>query len=333
VLLCASPMKREHLFFTLKLLLTTALLIAVLQYVDLSEVWTRIQTVNPLWLLASLCCLAVGYVLCGVRWAWIAKGLGIEVSKRRKVKLYFLGMFASLFLPSTIGGDVIRGVLLAKTDGRKGIGVSAGASVILDRVNGMYALLLLLTLCMLFFDWSLTWWISWSAIVVAAWGAMLLYPVVDRLLVSRLPEKLERLKSLPLLEAGFQRMWWRSLPVSFLFQMLIVQAHFFLGMAVGLEMSWAAFSIMVGLVALVATLPISLNGFGVREAGYVSFAVYFGADGDAATAMAALWVVVLAVASLPGAWVLWRLGGVRAVRQNQSGKSGPNNEGQENETR
>ena len=110
-------------------------------------------------------------------------------------------------------------------------------------------------------------------------------------------------------------MWWRSLPVSLLFQMLIVQVHMFLGMAVGLEMSWAAYSIMVGLVALVATLPISLNGFGVREAGYVGFATYFGANADAATAMAALWVIVLAIAALPGAWVLWRMGGIRELRK------------------
>lgn len=319
MLLCAASMKREYLFFTLKLLLTTALLVAVLQYVDLAEVWGRIRDVNPLWLVASLGCLAIGYVMCGVRWAWIAEGLGIEVSRRRKVKLYFLGMFASLFLPSTIGGDVIRGVLLAKSEGRRGIGVSAGASVLLDRVNGMYALLLLLTICMLFFDWSLTWWLSWLAVVAAAWGGMLFYPLVDRYLVSRLPEKLEKLKSLPLMEPGFQKMWWRSMPISFLFQVLIVQAHFFLGMAVGLEMSWAAFSIMVGLVALVATLPISLNGFGVREAGYVSFAVYFGASGDAATAMAALWVIVLGLASLPGAWVLWRLGGISSLRRSEAG--------------
>ncbi len=307
-------MNRRYLFFILKLILTTALLVAVVNYVDLAMVRERIQSVNPLWLIASLCCLVVGYIMCGLRWAWIAEGLGIGVSKSQKVRLYFLGMFASLFLPSTIGGDVIRGVLLAKSKGRKGMGVAAGASVILDRVNGMYALLLLLTFSMLFFEWPLIWWVTWLGIVGTAWLGMLLYPMIDRHLVVRLPEKLEKLKALPLMEKRFQQKWWRSLPVSFLFQILIVQAHFFLGMAVGLEMSWFAFSIMVGLVALVATLPISLNGFGVREAGYVSFAVYFGASGDAATAMAALWIIVLGVASLPGAWVLWRLGGLSAIR-------------------
>jgi len=318
VVSCSASMKKTHIFFILKLMLTTVLLVAVVSYVDLAMVWQRIQSVNPLWLLASLGCLVIGYIMCGLRWAWIAEGLGIGVSKSHKIRLYFLGMFASLFLPSTIGGDVIRGVLLAKSEGRKGMGVSAGASVILDRVNGMYALLVLLTFSMLFFEWPLTWWVTWLGIVGSAWLGMLLYPMIDRHLVGRLPEKLERLKALPLMDKRFQKNWWRSLPVSFLFQMLIVQAHVFLGMAVGLEMSWFAFSIMVGLVALVATLPISLNGFGVREAGYVSFAVYFGASGDAATAMAALWVIVLGVASLPGAWVLWRLGGLDSIRGSNS---------------
>lgn len=303
-------MSRSHLILAIKIIFTFGLLYGVLTYVDLSQVWQHILTVNPWWLVAAWLCLVVGYVLCGLRWAWIAQGLDIEVSRTRKIRLYFLGMFASLFLPSTIGGDVVRGILLAKSEGRSNMGVRAAASVILDRVNGMYALVALLTVSMLMFSWPSAWWWSWLALVAAMWVGMLLYPWLH----ARLPEKLAVLKQLPLHEQGFQRMWWRSLPVSLLFQMMIVQAHVFLGMAVGLDMNWAAFSIMVGLVALVATLPISLNGFGVREAGYVGFAVYFGASADAATAMAALWVIILAVAALPGAWVLWRLGGIKSLR-------------------
>lgn len=313
-------MTKRHLLFALKLILTTALLAAVIRYVDLGAVFDRIAGVDPVLIVASLTCLAAGYVLCGLRWAWIARGLGIKVSRRRKVKLYFLGMFASLFLPSTIGGDVVRGVLLAKTEGRSGVGVAAGASVLLDRVNGMIALLLLLTVAMFFFDWSVLWWTTWLGVAGAVWGGMLLYPLVDRYLVSRLPERLAGFKALPLTGDRFKRMWWRSLPLSLLFQMLIVQAHYFLGMAVGLEMSWPAFAVMVGLVALMAILPISLNGFGVREAGYVSFAVYFGASGDAATAMAALWVVVLAAASLPGAVVMWQIGGLKKRLKQETGE-------------
>jgi hypothetical protein len=304
-------MNRSRLLFALKLLFTVALLAAVVYYVDLSDVWRRLAAINPLWVLASIGTLAFGYVLCGLRWAWMARGLGLAVSRRRKVRLYFLGMFASLFLPSTIGGDVVRGILLAKSEGRSGIGLLAGASVVLDRVNGLYALVLLLSICLLFFDWPATMWFGWGMLLLAMWGGLLFYPWLH----ARLPQKLARLQALPLHQPVFQRMWWQSMPVSFVFQVLVVQAHFFLGMAVGLDMAWPAYAVMIGMVALMAILPISLNGFGVREAGYVGFAVYFGGSGDAATAMAALWVIVLAITALPGGWVLWRLGGLRAVRR------------------
>lgn len=294
----------------LKILLTFSLLYMVFRYVDVGTVWQRMMAVNPWYLIASWLCIVVGYFLCGFRWAWMAEGLGIKISRRRKIRLYFLGMFTSLFLPSTIGGDVVRGVLLAKGEGRQGIGLPAAASVILDRLNGMYALILLLSISMFFFSWPRAWWISWMFLVVSMWLLLLLYPWIH----ARLPGWFEKIKQLPLDTKTFQLMWWKSLPVSFVFQVMVVQAHVFLAMGVGLDMNWAAISIMVGLVALVATLPISLNGFGIREAGYVGFAVYFGASSESATAMAALWIIVLSLAALPGAFILWRLGGLKALK-------------------
>ncbi|MDX8405516.1 MAG: lysylphosphatidylglycerol synthase transmembrane domain-containing protein [Mariprofundus sp.] len=304
------PVKKSHLIFLLKLTLTLSLLTLIFRSVDMGDVWSRIIAINPLWLMLAMLLVAAGYALCGLRWAWISHGLGIEVSRGRKIRLYFLGMFASLFLPSTIGGDVVRGILLAKGEGRSGIGLSAAASVILDRVNGLYALLLILTICMAMVTVPTLWWWGWLALVIGMWLTM---PLLPRL-TEWLPARLIKLKALPLRDKVFQRMWWQSMPVSFLFQLIIIQAHVLLGIAVGLEMPWAAYGVMVGLVAVVAMLPISLNGFGVREAGYVGFAVYFGGDQAAAAAMAALWVIVLAFSSLPGLYVLWRMGGHRHIQ-------------------
>ncbi|EAU53411.1 lysylphosphatidylglycerol synthase transmembrane domain-containing protein [Mariprofundus ferrooxydans] len=302
--------KKSHLLFLLKLSLTVGLLTFIFRTVDMSDVWTRLIAINPAWLVSALILVIAGYALCGLRWAWISHGLGIVVSRRRKISLYFLGMFASLFLPSTIGGDVIRGILLAKGEGRAGIGVTAAASVILDRVNGLYALLLLLTLCMAMVTLpGIWWWWGWLALVAGMWIAMPLLPM----LTGWLPERLAKLKALPLRDSHFQRMWWQSMPLSFVFQMIIIQAHVFLGLAVGLHMAWPAYAVMVGLVAVVSMLPISLNGFGVREAGYVGFVAYFGGDQAAAAAMAALWVIVLTLSSLPGLYVLWRMGGRQKI--------------------
>ncbi len=308
-------MRRTGWLWLLKLLVTAGLIIAMIRFVDLGQVWHRLQSVDPGLVASAVFCVALGYVLCGLRWAWVASGLGFEVSRERKVRLYFLGMFASLFLPSTIGGDVIRGILLGRGEGRSGMGLAAGASVVLDRANGLGALFVLITLCMAFFDWPAYVWGSW----LAGAGATVLGLVLLPWIYARLPGPLARLKALPLDTPRFRRMWMQSFPVSLAFQVLIIQAHYLLGSAVGLDMPWPAFAVMVGLIGLVAILPISLNGFGVREAGYVGLAVFFGGSADAATAMAALWVIVLAIASLPGAWVLWRLGGTREVTRANAG--------------
>lgn len=300
---------KKHLLFALKLIITLSLLTWVWLYVDIDAVWQRIRNIDPWLFVYSMLCLISVHLLSGLRWAWIAKGLGIDVSKRRKIRLYFLGVFASLFLPSTIGGDVARAVLLAK--GRKGKGWAATASVILDRVNGVYALSLLTSACLLMvvFPQSALW--AWFLFLIGLWVAMLLYPWIH----TRLPKVASAWRELPLNTHGFQVMWWKSLSISFVLQCLIVQAHVFLGIAVGLEMSWAAYAVMVCLIALAAILPVSLNGFGIREAGYVGFAVYFGGSSDAAAAMSALWIVVLVLTALPGSIILWRLGGSKAIEK------------------
>jgi uncharacterized membrane protein YbhN (UPF0104 family) len=303
-------LNRKATMVAIKLGITVLLLAAVLYYVNLHALWQKVRAVDPRWLFWAWCCLVVGYVLCGIRWAWMAEGLGLTVSVSRKINLYFLGMFASLFLPSTIGGDVLRGILLAKGEGRTGAGWQATASVLLDRINGLYALSLLVSLAMLAFHWPAVWWFGWLCGVAAMWIGLALYPRLH----DRIPERFAAIRQLPIGDKRLNVRWWRSLPVSFAFQLLIVQAHVFLGMAVGLHMSWPAFAVMVGLVGLMAFVPISLNGLGVREAGYVGFAVYFGADASAAAAMSVLWLVVLSLASLPGAVVLWRVGGLRSLR-------------------
>jgi hypothetical protein len=265
--------------------------------------------VQLVWVAAALVCLVAGQILSALRWAWLARGLGLSVRLGRKIRLYFLGMFLSLFLPSILGGDVARGYLLAR--GRVGQGWAAAASVLLERVNGVAALSLLVTVCMFFLPLPGVWWITWLSGLLVLWGGMLSYPFWHQ----RLPGVMSRWKDLPLRSAGFRRAWWRSLGLSAVFQVLVVQAHVFLGQATGLELSWAAFGVMVCLVALASALPISLNGFGIREGGYVGMALYFGGDPGAAAAMAVLWVVVLVLAALPGGVVLWRLGGTGGIRE------------------
>jgi len=292
-----------------KIGISLLLLAGLVHFIDLEAVLERLKSVNILWVVLASFLLMVGQVLSAIRWTWLARGLGLVVEMSRKIELYFLGMFLSLFLPSIVGGDVARGYLLAR--GREGTGWAAAASIILERANGVVAISIIATICMFGLGLPAQWWIAWLGAVFVLWTGMLTYSFWHR----RLPRWLERWQSLPIDQPVFYHAWWKSLPLSILFQALVVEIHVILGHAAGLEMSWLAYGVMVCLVALASAIPISFNGFGVREAGYVGLAAYFGGSADAAAVMAALWVIVLAIAALPGAWVLWRMGGSAMIKQ------------------
>ncbi len=304
------------MIFWIKLLLSAFLLVYLVWLLDLTAIVGHLQSAEWLWVVAACVCLIVGQVLSAIRWAWLARGLGLTVVIAKKIQLYFLGMFLSLFLPSIIGGDVARGWLLAKD--RQNAGWPAAASVILERLNGATGLVLLVSSCMFFLALPTLWIWGWNV------GLLLLFAVIlttpfwwFRLQASGCNGKLSGWKDLQLTTPEFYAAWWKSLPVSILFQILVIQAHVFLGLAVGLELPWAAYGFIVCLVALASALPVSFNGFGIREAGYVGLATWFGADSEAAAAMAMLWVLVLAIAALPGGFILWKMGGTKILRRDQ----------------
>jgi len=295
----------------LKGIVSIGLLALLIYYVDVGAVLTRLQQVNYWWVILACVVLASGQILSAIRWTWLVRGLGLMVRTSRKIQIYFLGMFLSLFLPSTIGGDFARGFLLAR--GRQDAGWTAAASIILERINGLLALTVITSVCMLSAEVPAHWRNLWLLGVAVLWAGMLTYPFWHR----RLPGFLHRWKGVGIDRPEFFAAWWRAMLLSLTFQTVVVVTTMILGHAVGLEMSWAAYGVMVGLVSIASTMPVSFNGFGIREAGYVGFATYFGGNSEAAAAMAALWVIVLAVVATPGAWVLWRLGGTAALRNKE----------------
>jgi len=294
-------------------------LLAYLVWVlDLSSIAAVLADADWRLVAAACLCLIVGQLFSAMRWTWLARGLGLTVRMIRKVQLYFLGMFLSLFLPSIVGGDVARGFLLAK--GKQKAGWPAAASVILERINGVLGLMLVVSACMFFLPVPLLWVVVWNAGLIGLLVLLCSTPWWwPRLLSSSWAAKRDGKgsgwKGLHLNTPAFRLAWWKSLPLSLLFQVLVVQAHVFLGMAVGLELSWFAYGFIVCLIALASALPLSFNGFGIREAGYIGLATWFGGSADAAAAMAALWVLVLLLAALPGGIILWRMGGTGMLKK------------------
>jgi uncharacterized membrane protein YbhN (UPF0104 family) len=187
------------------------------------------------------------------------------------VRLYLIGAFFSLFLPTSVGGDAVRMVAAARNIPRSGEVV---ASVVVDRGLGVMALVVYLLLGLVVVPSVLPAAgarlgldlhgrraalaaVAVGLCVVAAAGAAWFLPAVRRWLLEA-GGLVRRLLSQPrvALSVGLLAM---------LVQGLYVVAWIVLAAGMGLGLRASIFLVTVPLVSLGAMLPITLSGLGVRE--------------------------------------------------------------------
>ena len=101
--------------------------------VDWPHLAATVQGVEWGWWLAAFAVFLATQLTSGLRWQWLARPLGFTQSLGRFTQLYFVGMFFNLFLPTSVGGDVVRAWYL---DGGSGRRLGAFLSVFVDRLSG-----------------------------------------------------------------------------------------------------------------------------------------------------------------------------------------------------
>ncbi len=224
---------------------------------------------------AALYCV-LGTLVRGLRWQVLVVALGHAISARRTSELFLVGTFFSQFLPTGIGGDVIRALMVA----RDGLGRAHGAStVVVDRALGLLPQFALGLVALAVAREHATPAVTLTLVAagvggVAGLGVLLRIDAWSHL-VERLPVvgRLWRRPGLARFLGSFASYDRRALLVSagwgFVFAFLLIGTNAALGRALGIDqMRWLDWAIFVPLVALTTLLP-SIGGWGVREVLYV----------------------------------------------------------------
>lgn len=227
---------------------------------------------RPSILVLALLTFIVSNILGTVQWKVLLGMQGITLPFRDLLSLYFTGIFFNNFFVGGVGGDAVRIYEVRRETGRGG---GAFAATLLDRLLGLFSLSIFACGTMLALP-SL----PFSRLVGATFTALLASGLAA-LLSRRISGPLERL-SLRLLPEGMGRKvskvreglvrarldlrrltlaWVISLGV----QSLRVSVHYWTGRALGVNAPLWSFFAFVPLIALVAAVPISFGGIGVRE--------------------------------------------------------------------
>lgn len=140
-------MKKKNLLFLGKILLAFLFLVYLLQKGDLDISRVKFAFAFWPWILSAFFMLAIGIFLSIYRWQLLLRSQGISVAYVKALKLSFIGFFFNIFMPGSVGGDFIKAYYIAKQQEEKK--TAAVTSVFLDRVIGLFSLVLLATLAVL----------------------------------------------------------------------------------------------------------------------------------------------------------------------------------------
>jgi uncharacterized membrane protein YbhN (UPF0104 family) len=239
---------------------------------------------------------ALSQLACARRWQLFARELQFEHSLPQYCAYYLIGLFFSLLLPTSVGGDVMRVWYLNGDSGRKWAAI---ATVFLERLNGLLILIAVACLGVVISPVALPWWMSASVWSIA--GAALLALAATPLLQQwqRLPvARREQLKLFQELMRS-PKVFVESTSLSILVQIAGVLILWCLGEALGMNVPIAYYCVLGPLVSLLMLLPISVNGMGVREGATVMLLASVGVDAASALSLAFLWFLVgVAVSAL-----------------------------------
>jgi uncharacterized membrane protein YbhN (UPF0104 family) len=293
--------------------LGSVILLTVIAWrLDWPQVVTAFAHLRPTYFLAAMVLYVVFQAASSLRWQLLARAQGFDGPPLRYLGYYFIGMFFNLALPTSVGGDVVRVWYLANQAGSGplvGRRLAALVSVLAERVNGVVVLVLVAVLSALFCPLPLPGWVGWTVAGVAAATLLGLLAVpLLRTALARFPRlsASPRLLHLRSMVDGCWR-YWRAPGVlaaatllSIAVQVGNVAIGYLIGSALGLEVPVLYYGLIVPLVALLALVPISLNGMGLREAGYVVLFAPLGIGPAEAVTFALLMFAVSASVSLCG---------------------------------
>ena len=263
---------------------------------------------------------AAGIWLSALRWQAVLAALGLRARARTLLNHYLAGLFVGNFLPSTIGGDVLR---VTRESADNGDPPSTFASVVLERLTG-WLVLPVITLTAFVINPSLrelgnaSLFAFCLSIATLLLLAALLFAAAHPKVGGRLAESEGWRRFIGAVHLGIDR--FRRHPgavanvliVGFAYQLAVVLSAYLAARALGLDLGPTAILAFMPAVAIAQVLPISLGGLGVREGAFVLFLHPLGVERADAIALGLLFYGMNLAVSLLGA-PSFAVGGRQAV--------------------
>jgi len=272
----------------LRIFVSIVLLVLLFKFnkIDLANLINDIKSVDKPLLAAGFAVLFLVYILGFWRWLMLLRAAGIHTPLKRLLVSFSGGVFFSIFLPSTIGGDVVKSADLA---GHTRKAKEVIATVLLDRLSGYIGLVLvILPALLLGGELVRDKVVSTSVAVIVILLIFILLVLFNRFIYSRITrfltapgagrirEAISDLHSEIHIFRRHKKVIISNLVLSFVIQLISPLSAYFIALSLGIKISILYFFIFLPIIGAITLLPIAIGGLGLREN---LFVVYFAKAG------------------------------------------------------
>jgi uncharacterized protein (TIRG00374 family) len=271
---------RKALSLVVKVAVSALLLYVALRSVDIASVKDRFSQIDLRWIGIGLLLLLVQVFVLAMRWRLIVIRCGANLPLPQAFRFSMIGAFFNQTLPSSVGGDAVRIWLVSKQANWR----VAVYSVLLDRVVGIVALAMFVVACL---PWTLALIsnpVGRAALLIIGLGcigASIVFVGLawERLRILQRWSLTRHLSAAAAIALSVLRSPQAFVPIfglSFVIHLFTALATWCAARAVNADLPLIYSIFLVLPVILIAVVPISIAGWGVRESTMVAAFGYAG---------------------------------------------------------
>ena len=296
-------MKRS---FILRALTSIILLASFFYFIGFEKILNEIsKTILSLFILA-LAIENLGVFISARRWQIILEEKNVYLKFGEALCLYYMGSFFNSMMPSSFGGDFIKAYKLGKTTNAK----YSFSSVMVDRISGLIGVAIIAFISIIFFHSYLP-----SNVILISLLIIFSFLLLFILLIkTRIPEKIIEIlfsrwqKPRNFLNGVMEtfkeykgkKMWTYIILLSLIYHVMLVINNYLLALSLNTNIKFFYFLIFIPVSQILVTLPISIQGFGVREGTYSMLFSSIGVDYSSAFSLGFLNQIVKVITSIIG---------------------------------
>jgi uncharacterized protein (TIRG00374 family) len=303
----------KYLRTSLKLIISIGLLGYLVYLADPVKI---LEVLNRIWYDGGIIYLVLAAILFllslfiqSMRWKILVKGYGYSIPTVLLFKYYLIGLFFNNFLPTGIGGDVLRIYNLVQKSGNRTVSF---ASVLTERILGITCTLILTIISLIIMQDSmkndLLLYIALGLLASVlllffiAFSKKMITPIESfcrKLTFIRAGERIQKFLEAIRFYSDSKLIFIRILLLSMVSQMLLITMTFLLTIALSLNVDFSYMFLVVPITFLLSMLP-SINGIGFRDGGYVVFLARIGISKAAALSLSFLTLFIPMIISISG---------------------------------